>query len=70
MLVYCDYIADRIQKALVAAKNDVFASVPLSDVGRVNFDLDANGSFASTKKTVEVADGNGRRYLVTVQEIA
>jgi hypothetical protein len=70
MLVYCDYIADRVQKALVAAKNDVFASVPLSDVGRVNYDLDANGAFASTKKTLEVVDGNGRKYLVTVQEIA
>lgn len=70
MLVYCDYIADRIQKALVAAKNDVFAAVPLSDVGRIKYDLDSNGSFVSTKKSVEVVDGNGRRYLVTVQEIA
>lgn len=70
MLVYCDYIADRIQKALVVAKNDVFAAVPLLDVGRVKFDLDANGSFASTKKTLEVVDGNGRKYLVTVQEVA
>lgn len=70
MLVYCDYIADRVQKALVAAKNDVFAPVPLTDIGRVKWDLDDAGCFASTKKTVEVVDGNGRKYLVTVQEIA
>ncbi len=70
MLVYCDYIAYRIQKALLAAKNDNFADVPLSEVGKVMYDLTETGSFASTKKTLEVVDGNGRKYLVTVQEIA
>lgn len=70
MLVYCDYIANRIQKALVAAKEDFFAPVPLSEVGRVKYHLSETGAFASTKKTLEVVDGNGRKYLVTVQEIA
>ena len=70
MLVYCDYIADRVRTALVSAKNDLFSPVPLSDVGRVKWDLDDAGCFASTKKTLEVVDGNGRKYLVTVEEVA
>lgn len=70
MLVYCDYIADKIRKALVVAKENPFAEVPLTDVGRISWDLDADGAFRSTKKTIEVVDGNGRKYLVTVQEIA
>jgi hypothetical protein len=70
MLVYCDYIADRIRKALVSAKEDVFAAIPLSDVGRVKYDLSETGYFQSTKKTLEVVDGNGKVYLVTVEQIA
>jgi hypothetical protein len=70
MLVYCDYIADRVRKALVAAKEDAFAPVPLNEVGKINWDLDSNGAFKSTKKTMVVEDGNGRKYVVTVEEIA
>ena len=70
MLVYCDFIAAKIRKALVDAKDNPYSEVPLLDVGRTQWDLDASGAFRSTKKSIEVVDGNGRKYLVTVQEIA
>ena len=69
MLVYCDYIAHRIQRSLVDAKNDVFAAVPLTDVSKVNYDLGPAGEFQSTAKTLFVVDGNGRRYQVIVKEL-
>jgi hypothetical protein len=69
MLVYCDYIAYRIQKALLAAKNDNFADVPLTEVSKVNYDIGPAGEFRSTAKTLFVVDGNGRRYQVTVKEL-
>jgi hypothetical protein len=53
----------------VDAKNDVFAAVPLTDVGKVNYDLGPAGEFQSTAKTLFVVDGNGRRYQVTVKEL-
>jgi hypothetical protein len=68
MLVYCDFIASKIREALVASKENPWAQIPLTDVGRTQWDLDENGSFRSTKKTINVVDGNGRKYIVTVQE--
>ena len=68
MLAYCDFIADRVRKGLLTSMNDSLEPVRLMDVGRVNFDLGPNGEFASTKKTLEVLDGNGKRYIVTVEE--
>jgi hypothetical protein len=66
---YCDYIADRTMKALLA---DMRATVPgniIAQVNRVRWDLHPDGGYmVSTKKTIEVEDRNGRRYLITVEE--
>jgi len=68
MLVYCDFIADRIRRGLINSMNDALEPVRLSEVGRVNYDLGPAGEFASTAKTLFVVDGNGRRYQVTIKE--
>ena len=41
----------------------------LSSVSRPQYDLTDTGAFASTKKTIEVEDRNGRKYRVTVEEV-
>lgn len=69
MLVYCDFIADRIRQALVRSQADFMEPVQLQDVGRVQWDLDEQGSFRSTAKTILVTDGNGQRYQVTVEQL-
>jgi hypothetical protein len=33
------------------------------------YDLTESGGFASTKKTIDVEDRNGRKYRVTVEEV-
>jgi hypothetical protein len=68
MLAYCDFIADRIRKGLINSMNDALEPVRLTEVTRPAWDLGPNGEFASTKKTISVTDGNGKRYVVTVEE--
>ena len=63
-IAYCDYIAHTIVGNLKA--ND--AEKLLSSVGRPEYDLNAEGSFVSTKKTIMVEDRNGKKYRVTVEE--
>jgi hypothetical protein len=68
MLRYCDFIADRIKKALMASMTDYMEPVQIEGVGRIEYDVDSNGSFLSTKKTINLMiDGVG--YKVTVEEI-
>jgi hypothetical protein len=68
MLRYCDFIADRIKKALMASMTDYMEPVQIEGVGRIEYDVDLNGSFLSTKKTINLMiDGVG--YKVTVEEI-
>jgi hypothetical protein len=68
MLRYCDFIADRIKKALMASMTDYMEPVQIEGVGRIEYDVDRNGSFLSTKKTINLMiDGVG--YRVTVEEI-
>jgi hypothetical protein len=69
MLAYCDFIADRVKKCLDTAKNDVLQPVKLQSVGKVEWDLDAAGSFQSTKKTMYVWDAYGKEYRITVEEV-
>jgi hypothetical protein len=61
---YCDYIAHRIKEAL----NQYDERDILVGAGAIRFDLDGNGSFVSTKKTLTVVDKNGKQYRVTVEE--
>lgn len=67
MLAYCDYIAKVISTALKldSVKFDSYVYT----VGKTRWDLDENGSFVSTKKTLSVVDKNGKIYRVTVEEI-
>jgi len=69
-LAYCDKIADTIRKSLIREVNDNWASNPLAggDVGTIEWDLDANGAFNSPKKMLKVYDGNGKAYVVTIEE--
>lgn len=66
-LVYCDYIALVIKKAITqeATQPDSL----LAGCGRVRFDLGEDGSFASTTKFINCADVNGRLYEITVKEV-
>jgi len=66
-LAYCDYIAYLIQKELKAVDNN--DQRLLSSVGRARMDLDASGALASTKKTIEVEDRQGKKYKITVEEV-
>lgn len=68
MLRYCDFIADRIKKSLMASMTDHKEPVQIEGVGKITWDLDENGAFRSTKKTVNVMiEGVG--YRITVEEL-
>lgn len=62
---YCDYIAAIISKELKANDSERL----LASVGRPQLDLSPEGSFRSTKKTIEVEDRFGKKYRVTVEEV-
>ena len=64
---YCDYIAHLIQRDLKF--QDARDQELLSSVGVVQYDLDKNGVFLSTKKTVRVEDIYGKVYQITVEEV-
>lgn len=68
MLRYCDFIADRIKKALIASMTDYREPVQIEGVGKVQWDLDESGAFRSTKKTINL-EINGVGYRVTVEEV-
>ncbi len=68
MLRYCDFIADRIKKALMASMMDFREPVQIEGVGKINWDLDESGAFRSTKKTLELTI-DGVDYRVTVEEV-
>jgi hypothetical protein len=64
MIAYCDKIADVVRKALL--KYDPDGIIGLIDP--IKMDLDANGVFMSTKKTIEMCDMNGKTYMITIEE--
>ena len=68
MLIYCDFIADRIKKALLASMTDFREPVQIEGVGKIQWDLDEGGAFRSTKKTIDLMI-NGVGYKVTVEEV-
>lgn len=65
ILAYCDYIAHIIAKHL--KKNDIEGFI--DSVGKVNFDLNPDGSYRSTKKTISVVDKHGTAYTITIEEV-
>ena len=64
-VAYCDYIAHTIVNNLKANDTERL----LSSVSKPQYDLTQSGAFASTKKTIDVEDRNGRKYRVTVEEV-
>lgn len=60
-LRYCDKIADTTVQAL---RNDSF----FQNVTGMRLDMNPDGSFRSTKKTIYVVDKYGSKYKVTVEE--
>lgn len=64
---YCDYIAHLIQPAI--KYQDSRENNMISSVGRIEMDLDKNGVFLSTKKTIRVEDVYGKVYQITVEEV-
>ncbi len=70
MLAYCDFIASVIKKAVVSTIQNPFSEVQLTSVHGPKYDLDpVDGYMLTTKKTMEVTDGNGKRYKITIEEI-
>lgn len=65
ILAYCDYIAHIIGKNLKKMDLDGF----IDSVGKVNFDLNEDGSYRSTKKTLSVVDKHGTAYKITIEEV-
>lgn len=61
MLVYCDYLADLIKRAL-SADDFIVDSVKgvINDV--------VNDRLMSTKKALIVTDNNGKQYKILVEE--
>lgn len=64
MYAYCDYIASTISKCLKENDHDSM----LHKISKMQWDLDENGSFISTKKTITVVDRYDKKYRITVEE--
>ena len=65
ILAYCDYIAHIIGKNL--KKNDQEGLIDA--VGKVQFDLNQDGTYRSTRKTISVVDKHGTAYKITIEEV-
>jgi hypothetical protein len=64
ILAYCDYISHIIQKNL--KKNDQDGLIDV--VGKVQFDVNPDGSYRSTKKVINLVDKHGTGYTITIEE--
>ena len=64
-LSYCDYIANIVQKSLMQFDQENL----LDKIGRIKLDLDLDGVFNSTVKTIDIVDMQGKAYRVTIQEL-
>jgi hypothetical protein len=51
-----------------SARKSAPEGVGLTEVSFTSWDLSPEGSFLSSKKTIQVSDHNGTRYKVTVEE--
>lgn len=68
-LVYCDWIANLIRNSLIKSSTPTDDPRQLSAISNPQFDLDSNGVFLSTKKTIFCQDGNNTKYRITVEEV-
>lgn len=67
-LAYCDFIGNKIREALLALSDNPSTQVGLSRVSPLKWDLSESGTLLSTKKTIRLADHNGKWYKVTIEE--
>lgn len=67
-LAYCDYIAACISKTLIKEAKEFGGYIKSASHPQMDLHPE-EGYFMSTKKTIEVEDMNGKRYLVTVTEV-
>jgi len=66
-LIYNDFIADRIKKALV--NESALEENIIHDVKGPHMDLDPEEGFlVSLKRTIKVMDENGNTYKITIEE--
>jgi hypothetical protein len=68
MLVYCDYLMNRIRNEFLVAASESGAVAPVTHVGKMEWDLDESGAFKSTTKRLNIVAG-GKKYLITVEEV-
>ena len=65
MLDYCDYIANTISKSIVSdSTND---STYILDSTNPKMDLNGEGHYLSSKRTIKVLDTYGQTYKVTIE---
>ena len=65
---YCDYIGRVIQSAI--DRDTLSYDGLLAGCGSIKSDLHpVDGYFMSTKKTINVADRNGRLYEITIKDV-
>lgn len=64
-IAYCDYIAHIIRENLLINDDESM----IDEVGKIQYHLDDEGAFASTMKTIDVLDMQGKQYRITVQEL-
>ena len=69
-MAYCDFIANRVRKALVNDQWTILHGENLiDDIGNVQMDLHpTEGYLLSTAKSITVHDVNGKAYIVSIQE--
>lgn len=63
---YCDYLAHLIRTSLITS--DRLNEDLIAEVNEIVFDIDENGSFLSTKKTLDLTDIAGHKYTITIEE--
>lgn len=68
MLVYCDYIAAKIQEKLIELFNNPKMGEPMvRGLNRIEMDLNEDGSFRSPTKILRCKIGD-KSYKITVEE--
>jgi hypothetical protein len=64
-LEYCDYIATVISKTLI--EDSTKMSTHIEDSTNPRLDLNNEGQYLSSKRTIQVMDRNGTTYKVTIE---
>jgi aspartate/glutamate racemase len=60
---YCDKIAKTIKDAMAFDPDNI-----IKGCTSIKLDLDEDGAFLSTKKTMWIVDRNGKQYKISVEE--